>query len=831
MGVNSAGLRSKLTTFRKVLSELKPSIFFVEETKYKEVGKIKFENYIVFELVRKNKDGGGLAIGCETELQPVWLREGDDTVEALSVEIFVKKMKIRCCIAYGPQEDDLIERKEKFWTYIEEDVIKADESDSGFILHFDGNLWAGSQIITNDPRSQNRNGKLFHEFLQRNPHLTVVNSLPQCDGLVTRRRLCDGKVEESVLDFFVVCHRVLPYVTKMVIDERKKYVLTNYQQARYGGKAKDSDHFTQYMDLELDIISEKPERIEFYDFKKEESQKLFFSKTNEFTNCFNGKENIQAQVKNWRAVLNSFCKKSFKKIRVKKKLIKSINPSISNLINERNSISVLPNTLENEERINSINLKISDFEATENRDIIMRNFKKFSDNPENINMQEVWKLMKNLWPKTPGILPTAKRNHRGRIVTGPSEIRKLLSKEYKDRLRTRTIRPDLKSMKKRKVKIFHLKMKVAGFKRSKIWTMKDLEKALSDLKNNKCRDFEGFINEIFKVNVIGDNLKKSLLIMFNKLKMKKMIPSYFNFANITTVPKKGSRIEPRNERGIFRIPVARAILMRLLYNEKYPSIDKKMSDYQVGARKNRGCKDNIFIVNGIIHEAMKSKKQKPIVLQILDCEQMFDSIALKEALSDIFDTGVDDDALHLLYEANKNIHMAVKTPAGLTDRQVLHDNVLQGDTWGSILASVQVETIGKECMKEDFNYLYKDSLPVGFLSMVDDIIGISEAGIKSQMMNAFINLKTAEKGLRFGPSKCKSMLVGKNIENVITSDLYVDSWTVDYKENKETEEDDLIEQYAGQMPIGAVDEQRYLGFVLSSHGDNMVNIRHIKTSL
>ena len=47
-------------------------------------------------------------------------------------------------------------------------------------------------------------------------------------------------------------------------------------------------------------------------------------------------------------------------------------------------------------------------------------------------MQEVWKLMKNLWSKTPAILPTAKRNHRGRIVTGPSEIRKLLPKEYED---------------------------------------------------------------------------------------------------------------------------------------------------------------------------------------------------------------------------------------------------------------------------------------------------------------------------------------------------------------------------------------------------------------
>ena len=119
--------------------------------------------------------------------------------------------------------------------------------------------------------------------------------------------------------------------------------------------------------------------------------------------------------------------------------------------------------------------------------------------------------------------------------------------------------------------------------------------------------------------------------------------------------------------------------------------------------------------------------------------------------------------------------MSVKTPAGLLDRQVLPDSVLQVDTWGSTLASVQGETIGKECMKEGFNYIYKNVLPIGFLSLVDDIIGIIQAGINSQIMNKFINLKTAEKRLRFGASKCKSMLVGKNVENVINADQYVDS--------------------------------------------------------
>ena len=63
LGVNSAGLRPKMKTFKKVIKELMPSVFFVQETKYKDTGKIKVENYDVFELVRKNKDGGGLTLG------------------------------------------------------------------------------------------------------------------------------------------------------------------------------------------------------------------------------------------------------------------------------------------------------------------------------------------------------------------------------------------------------------------------------------------------------------------------------------------------------------------------------------------------------------------------------------------------------------------------------------------------------------------------------------------------------------------------------------------------------------------------------------------------
>ena len=207
-------------------------------------------------------------------------------------------------------------------------------------------------------------------------------------------------------------------------------------------------------------------------------------------------------------------------------------------------------------------------------------------------------------------------------------------------------------MRLRKNILFKQKLNIAKAKKSKKWTMKDLDRALNDLKNGKSRDSDGFLNEIFKVGVIGSDMKASLLMMFNKMKLESFIPSFFNVANITTVPKSGSRLDPVNERGIFRVSVVRSILMRMIYNDYYSVIDSNMSDCQMGARKNKGCKTNIWIINGIIHEVLKSKNKTPIQLQIYDYKQMFDSMDLTEAISDMFDVGLRNDNLNLIYKAN-----------------------------------------------------------------------------------------------------------------------------------------------------------------------------------
>ena len=70
LGANAAGIKSKMTTLKKIVSEENVNIFFLQETKNRETGQIKLDSdFIIFERVRPIRDGGGgVALGCQKDL-------------------------------------------------------------------------------------------------------------------------------------------------------------------------------------------------------------------------------------------------------------------------------------------------------------------------------------------------------------------------------------------------------------------------------------------------------------------------------------------------------------------------------------------------------------------------------------------------------------------------------------------------------------------------------------------------------------------------------------------------------------------------------------------
>ena len=92
------------------------------------------------------------------------------------------------------------------------------------------------------PKSQSKNGKLLANVVDEN-ELIVVNGTEKCTGVITRHRKTVNGVEESVIDFFIVCRRFYNMINSLVIDEKRIYCLTKYSSKTGERKnVKESDH-------------------------------------------------------------------------------------------------------------------------------------------------------------------------------------------------------------------------------------------------------------------------------------------------------------------------------------------------------------------------------------------------------------------------------------------------------------------------------------------------------------------------------------------------------------------------------------------------------------
>ena len=260
------------------------TVWTMQETQCTQVNSLKMDdlNFIVYVKVRENKLGDGVAIAAKKDLNPILIAEGDEDVEAITIDIHPKNIVIFCTSGYGPQQRDTIEKKSNFWNFLDKIADTAWDGGKGFYLQGDLNSWLGAGVIPGDPHKQNENGKLFHNFLQRHPQLSVANALPICKGIITRKRnLITGKTEESVINFIVICSCVLPYLIEMVIDVDNKYITTNYTGSKKKSHAKvvNSDHRTTFAKMNLKTEPFKISRREIFNLKNLQCQSIFKSTT------------------------------------------------------------------------------------------------------------------------------------------------------------------------------------------------------------------------------------------------------------------------------------------------------------------------------------------------------------------------------------------------------------------------------------------------------------------------------------------------------------------------------------------------------------------------
>ena len=227
---NTAQLKGKLDSFKNEIKEVNAAIFTLQEVHFERKGKFQLDNYEIFESIRK-KAKGGTAIGVHKALEPFLIQEYSEEFELLVVEVKIGNKEVRIISGYGPQENWPAAARMPFFMALEEEVVKAELANKSIIIELDANSKLGPAIIPGDKHQQSENGRVLAGIIHRHS-LVIGNSMKQCEGLITRRRVTKDKTEESTIDFILSSGDIVNHVEKIVIDEKREHVLTKLTKTK-----------------------------------------------------------------------------------------------------------------------------------------------------------------------------------------------------------------------------------------------------------------------------------------------------------------------------------------------------------------------------------------------------------------------------------------------------------------------------------------------------------------------------------------------------------------------------------------------------------------------
>ena len=264
----------------------------------------------------------------------------------------------------------------------------------------------------------------------------VLNADILCEGTITRQRKTKNKVEQSVLDYIIVCDVLKNYFESMSIDENRSHVLTKYASTK-GVKCKvESDHNILYgvFSIKYDLIHTKVIR-EVFNFKNQECRKKFFevsNNTNKFSLCFEENEgDFPKQANKFFRTLNGTFHECFKKIRITNKSGKPKNDEIqqclqlkgqlTNFLREAKS-SFSKQFIQN--NIGELECTISKLSSYKNATIVKEQLKQLETPDGSFSQNGMWKVHSKLFPRSKDP-PMAKLDKSGNLITAKGPLRDL----------------------------------------------------------------------------------------------------------------------------------------------------------------------------------------------------------------------------------------------------------------------------------------------------------------------------------------------------------------------------------------------------------------------
>jgi len=264
---------------------------------------------------------------------------------------------------------------------------------------------------------------------------------------------------------------------------------------------------------------------------------------------------------------------------------------------------------------------------------------------------------------------------------------------------------------------------------------------IKKLKNKKAKDLEGWKNEYIKM--AGKDLKDSMLRMYNTIIKSKKIPTQWKRMKIKSIyKKKGDRKNMKYQRGLFLTNIVSKTFERILQDRNKITLREGITEHQCGGISERGTRDSLFILQGIIDYNKYLGSELYVILAT--AEKCFDKLWLNDACNEMYNIGVEVSEVETIRRMNTNVTATVETPFGNAEEVNIKEAVRLGSVSGRRLCAIETDKVNS--INEKAITTLGPQLQIESLIFVDDIMG---AGSKACIEKVGRNLVALEKRKKF----------------------------------------------------------------------------------
>ena len=414
-----------------------------------------------------------------------------------------------------------------------------------------------------------------------------------------------------------------------------------------------------------------------------------------------------------------------------------------------------------------------------------------------INGPDMWEVMKQLKRRnnTP---PSAIKNKKGEILEEPDKIKERYLEHFVELLQPPDATTDQGRNQEELINlVFEQIMEMAEKEPTMLTTESEIAEAKKELKRKKCKDGNGWNNEILLDG--GEEMDKSLLKLFNRIEVDRKLPDDWKEVIIKTMNKPGTVLDMDNKRGLFITDVLSKLYEKVMKKRNDEPVTSYISPFQSGGVKGRATVDNHIILSEIIRKNRKLGRKTYVVFG--DAVKCFDKLWLRDALVEMYKAGCNLQDIQMMYRMNEDTGIVVETPLGNTERVKVGEIVKQGTVLGPQLCCVETDQINK--IGENQEKLVGEEM-VGILIFVDDVMSAGTAEEIRKAIRNFGEMETLKK-FTYGLKKTNYMIIETG-----------------------REKDEEINEKVKLGSVLEVDEYNYIGLWLNKKGNCSLQIEKKK---